>query len=68
MIDEQAGRAAAVSLGLRVSGLLGVLIAAKRRGLLERVEPLLDRLISGARFWMDDALRMRVLKLAGEAQ
>jgi predicted nucleic acid-binding protein len=67
LIDEQAGRAAAIQAGLRVSGLLGVLIAAKRRGRIAAVEPLLERLITGARFWIDDALRARVISLAGEA-
>lgn len=67
LMDEKAGRAAAVSFGLSVSGLLGLLIAAKRRGLVAEVQPLLDGLIAGARFWIGDSLRLRVLRLAGEA-
>jgi predicted nucleic acid-binding protein len=66
LIDEKAARAAAVTLGLQVSGLLGVLIEGKRRGLVLAVGPLLDGLSDGARFWIDPRLRQRVLRSAGE--
>lgn len=66
LIDESAGRAAAVALGLRPSGLLGVLIQAKRQNLISQVLPLLDRLKIGARFRIGDELRLRVATLAGE--
>lgn len=58
--------AVALSLGLRVSGLLGILIAARQRRLLPELRPLLDQLISGARFWISPALRERALRQAGE--
>lgn len=66
LMDEKAGRAAAVALGLHVSGLLGVLIEGKQRGLLPVVRPLLDSLASGAQFWIDARLRERVLRSVGE--
>jgi len=66
LIDEQFGRAAALALGLNVSGLLAVLIEAKQRGLIPELRPLLDDLISGARFWVGADLRQRVLRRAGE--
>jgi hypothetical protein len=44
LMDERAGRAVAVSLGLRPFGLLGLLIRAKREGHVRAVLPLLDRL------------------------
>ena len=66
LMDEKAGRAAAVALGLHVSGLLGVLIEGKQRRLLPVLRPLLDRLASGAQFWIDARLRERVLRSVGE--
>jgi predicted nucleic acid-binding protein len=67
LIDEKAARSVAVALGLNVSGLLGILIEGKRRGLVEFVGPLLDSLTDGARFWIDPRLRERVLAAVGEA-
>ena len=66
LIDEAYGRAIAHSLGLRVSGLLGVLIEAKRSRLIPELHPLLDSITNGARFWISTPLRHRVLLLVGE--
>ena len=41
LIDERPAREAAAKLGLRVSGLLGVLIRARQNGLVDSVKPLL---------------------------
>jgi predicted nucleic acid-binding protein len=67
LIDEAAGRAAAVAHGLRPSGLLGLLVQAKKLALIPRVLPLLDRLRDGARFRVDDKLRSRIATLANES-
>lgn len=61
LIDEKAGRAAALALGLHVSGLLGVLIEGKHRKLVPALRPMLDTLTVGARFWIDARLRERGL-------
>lgn len=66
LIDESAGRAAAVALGLQPSGLLGLLVEAKKRALIPLVLPLLDRLRDAARFRVGDGLRQRIATLAGE--
>ena len=66
LIDESSGRAAALALGLHVSGLIGVLIEGKRRNLVPALRPLLDNLVTGARFWLADRLRERVLRSVGE--
>lgn len=66
LIDESAGRAAAVALGLQPSGLLGLLVEAKRRSLIPAVLPLLDQLRARARFRVADDLRVRIAVLAGE--
>ena len=66
LMDERRGRRLAERLGLRALGLLGVLVKAKREGVIERVEPLLDALISEAGFWIGPDLRSRVLREVSE--
>ncbi len=65
LIDERQGRNEAIQLGLQVTGLLGILLAAKRQGLIPLVQPLLDDLIAQG-FWMREELYAEVLLLAGE--
>jgi len=52
-------------LGLRVTGTLGVLLHAKRSGLVAAVAPLLDRL-GDLRFRLATHTRAAFLRLAGE--
>lgn len=66
LIDDAAARTAALALGLRPSGLLGLLVRAKKRALIPVVLPLLDRLRAEADFRVDDDLRHRIAALAGE--
>lgn len=66
IVDDRPARRLAQALGLRVIGTLGVLLAAKRYGLLERVQPSLKELRS-RRFFMAPKLYERVLQLAHEA-
>ena len=66
LMDEQAGRRAAASLGLRVIGLLGILRDAKECTLIPAVAPLLDRLEKEAEFWISASLRATILKTVGE--
>jgi hypothetical protein len=65
ILDEQPARRLAVSLGFRVIGTIGLLMAGKTRGLLAKVRPELDRLLA-ARFFMDQDLYDRVVTQAGE--
>jgi uncharacterized protein len=67
LMDELAGRHAAVSLGLRPVGLLGILLDAKQRWLIPAIAPLLDGLEKDAQFWISATLRASVLNDAGEA-
>jgi predicted nucleic acid-binding protein len=53
-------------LGIRHRGTLGVLLDAKRAGLVAAVQPILDRLQS-LDFRLDARTRRDVLELAGEA-
>ncbi len=66
LMDERLGRTEAARFGLRVIGVLGVLIEAKGRGRLQRIEPILDELQHDAGFRVSEALRARVLQAAGE--
>jgi len=66
LIDEASGRAAALALGLRPSGLLGLLVEAKARRFLGAVLPLVDRLRDEVRFRVSDELRRRIAVSAGE--
>ena len=67
LIDERPARQMAAELGLRVSGLLGVLIRAKQNGLIECVKPMLFRLQEQAEFWMEEDLINQVLQEVGES-
>ena len=66
LIDERIGRQEAKRQGLRVTGILGVLLAAKGQGLIPRVRPILDRLINEANFRVSDRLYSETLVLAEE--
>ncbi len=66
LIDERLGRAAAMRSALQVTGVLGILIAAKRRNLIQEVKPLLDALIEQVGFWVDERLYAEVLQTVGE--
>ena len=66
VMDDGAGRAAAKALGIPTTGTLGVLLLAKEQVLLVAVAPVLDALEQHG-FRITDAVRARVLELAGEA-
>jgi predicted nucleic acid-binding protein len=65
ILDEQPARRLATSLGFRVIGTVGLLMAGKQRGYLAKVKPELDRLLA-VRFFMDQDLYDRVIAQAGE--
>jgi predicted nucleic acid-binding protein len=65
VVDDQAARQVAGRIGLPVIGALGILLAAKRRGLARAVGPYLVRLGS-AGFFMRRELLEQVLRLANE--
>ena len=53
-------------LGLRVTGVVGILLDAKTQSYLHIVQPLLDRLRSEAGFYINDDLYRTALRLASE--
>ncbi len=66
LVDDGAARAVASERGIAVIGSLGVLLTAKRRGHLDAVAPVLDRMVALGMF-VAPALRAHVLALAGES-
>jgi predicted nucleic acid-binding protein len=66
VLDDRIARQAAQSLGLRVTGTLGLLLDAKYAGLIPIVAPVLDEL-QARRFRLAPQTRAAILKLAGEA-
>jgi predicted nucleic acid-binding protein len=65
VLDDALARRMAETLGLRLTGTLGLLLDAKRAGLVEVVAPLLDEL-QALRFRLAPHTRAAVLRLAGE--
>jgi uncharacterized protein len=66
LIDDAAGRAIALREGLQITGVLGILLIARKRGLIDSVRLLLDDLINQAGFWVSDELYRWVLSQAKE--
>lgn len=66
LIDERLGRREAIRLGLSITGVLGVLLVAKKRGLISSVKPIIDALITKANFRISHQLYEEVLRTANE--
>jgi predicted nucleic acid-binding protein len=67
LVDERAARQEAKRVGLIPVGLLGILIRAKEKGLVERIEPYMNRLQNEINFFISDDVRREALSQAGEA-
>jgi predicted nucleic acid-binding protein len=59
-MDERLGRSAARNLGLKVVGLIGVLIEARKQGLITNAGEIMERLSNEAGFWISAELRKLV--------
>ncbi|MBD1872757.1 DUF3368 domain-containing protein [Nodosilinea sp. FACHB-131] len=66
LIDERLGRQEALRLGLSIIGILGILVIAKQRTLIPKVQPIMDALINQAGFRISPQLYHRVLALSQE--
>lgn len=66
IIDEREGRRVALRLGLQLTGTLGLLAEARRRGLFPSLRLELDRLLSETNFRCAEALRLKALRDVGE--
>lgn len=65
LMDDRAGRRVAGILGIPVIGVLGVLVLAKRRGLLPSIRPRVEQLVVSG-YYLADQVIEDALRLAGE--
>ena len=65
IVDDLKARKAAIGLKIPITGTLGVLVEAKKRGIIPLVRPVIAEL-HAAKFRMSEALKMDTLKQAGE--
>jgi predicted nucleic acid-binding protein len=66
LIDEKLGRRVAVREGIRISGLLALLVVAKRRGLISSVRETAGQLERQAGFRVSDAVKLELFREAHE--
>lgn len=65
LIDDRRGRKVAKINNINAIGSLGVLLSAKKKGLIPKISPFIDRL-TGSQIYINPALVQTVLSLAGE--
>lgn len=65
IIDERKGRNVALKMGIKITGILGVLIRAKEAGFVEKVGPIIDEL-ENIGFRVSRALKENILKKVDE--
>jgi hypothetical protein len=66
LMDERKGRAAARSLGVPVTGALGIVAKARRTGAIPSAKAEIDRLRSEAGFFISSDVEAHTLRLAAE--
>lgn len=66
LMDERLGRSTAHHLGLKLIGVIGILVLAKERDHLAAIKPELDYLRQVAGFYISESLYQRVLQDTGE--
>ncbi|MBI3600927.1 MAG: DUF3368 domain-containing protein [Nitrospinae bacterium] len=65
LIDEKVARLQAKVLGLDVMGTLGLLLKAKKKGLIPAIKPLIEKILEHG-IWIRDDLVKGILKESGE--
>jgi uncharacterized protein len=65
LMDDKTGRTTARNLGLVVTGTIGLLMLAKKRGLIEQIFPILQELRQRG-YWLSDGLVVKARQLSGE--
>ena len=66
LLDEFEGRRIAEQYGLTKTGILGVLLNAKKQGVISSLKVEMDKLRRDAHFWIADPLYAKLLHAAGE--
>jgi len=65
LMDERKGRQIAVSMGIKIIGTLGILVQAKRLGMVAEVKPLMDTLLN-ANIRISESLYRSILEQIDE--
>ncbi len=65
LLDDRAGRQVAARLNIFTTGLIGLLLVAKEKGLVESVGTLIKELRNNG-YWLSDDIMKTAIKLAGE--
>ncbi|AMM53449.1 DUF3368 domain-containing protein [Pyrococcus kukulkanii] len=65
ILDDLKAKKFAEDLGLNIIGTAGVILLAKKRGIIKRAFPVLKELRE-KRFWISDAIIRRIMKSDGE--
>jgi hypothetical protein len=66
LLDEREARAAAQRMNLKITGVLGILLRAKRQGQIATLRPEMERLHKETHFFISPDLERQFLELAGE--
>lgn len=66
IIDDRRGRRAAAALGIPVIGLLGIILDAKRVGMIPAARPVVEHLLTTTDWYISAELVERVLARVGE--
>ncbi|MBR1438180.1 MAG: DUF3368 domain-containing protein [Synergistaceae bacterium] len=65
IMDDYAAKKTAKFMGMKTTGTLGILIQAKRQGLIQEVKPLMDLVITQG-LYVSEKIQRLVLREAGE--
>lgn len=65
VLDDKKARRIAKQLGLTVTGTVGLILRAKKKGIITEIKPIMDSL-NGVDFRVSDALYQEALRLAQE--
>ena len=65
LIDDRAGRQAAGKLNIKITGLVGVLLMAKERGLIKNIVDVIEEIRSNG-YWLSNNLVDLAKQLSGE--
>jgi len=66
IIDELKGRKIAEQIGLKITGLIGILLKCKEKGIVTNVKTILDQLINDFSFRIRPTLYQQILSKANE--
>ena len=65
LIDDRAGREVAKELNISVSEMVGILLLARGKRMVEKISPLLEELRDKG-YWLSDEVLQAAKRLAGE--